>query len=350
MIFLAFADFEPLYPADEVEQALPDVETARKLFSDSQSNIPRQLLTLVRQIGFTQSADTYLDAATLACARLAKRHGSLGDDFHAYHNENHVLSLACQRLPRLMHSLGKSTLKSEDWGLLLLFAAGHDLRQRESPRHQGPAGADEAASAAEMSRIMKTCGFDPKRDTEQFQAVQMSIVGSTFGAGPTNASAVDPEPRLRKGCFAKHLSTWLDRNLSGWRANAGLQRSERLARLCADLDTGNVADPYAEFVGSAANLCREREYRAEREARTPAAIKSCIDFLTRGQMQFFFEAHQFSSREGKNVFGPGKVENAARIRAHVHAFEQDIARQAVNSAEDVIQCFLSNAENRRSTV
>ena len=48
-----------------------------------------------------------LDAALLGTARLGLRHGSFGDDFHAYHNETHVLEVGERRLLRMLEGMGE---------------------------------------------------------------------------------------------------------------------------------------------------------------------------------------------------------------------------------------------------
>jgi hypothetical protein len=52
--------------------------------------------------------------AILGTARLAHRHGSLGDDSHAYHNETHVLEVGERRLLRLLESMGEQGPRGDD--------------------------------------------------------------------------------------------------------------------------------------------------------------------------------------------------------------------------------------------
>ena len=65
---------------------------------------------------------------------------------------------ACSRVP------GARMLSSRDGCALLLFGAGHDLRQREAPMFSAGIGANERASTEEMLRILDACGFERERD------------------------------------------------------------------------------------------------------------------------------------------------------------------------------------------
>ena len=56
-----------------------------------------------------------LDATLLGTARLGLRHGSFGDDFHAYHNEFHVLEVGERRLLRLFEPAAGQALSAADW-------------------------------------------------------------------------------------------------------------------------------------------------------------------------------------------------------------------------------------------
>ncbi len=49
-------------------------------------------------------------AVRLAYARLASRHGRLGTDFHAYHNEGHILEICADRIPRVFAAPGAREL------------------------------------------------------------------------------------------------------------------------------------------------------------------------------------------------------------------------------------------------
>ena len=103
----------------------------------------------------------------LGLARLGLRHGGFGTDPHDYHNEEHVLELAERRLGQVMDAIGVATLPGDDWLALLLFAACHDLRQRETFDVPGPVGGNEAASIAECFRILAASGFDTVGDREE---------------------------------------------------------------------------------------------------------------------------------------------------------------------------------------
>ena len=82
--------YESSYPPDASELALPDVAAARRLLESRRPDIPQRLAAIAQRFDLDPRA---LDAAVLGTARLAHRHGSLGQDFHAYHNETHVLEV-----------------------------------------------------------------------------------------------------------------------------------------------------------------------------------------------------------------------------------------------------------------
>lgn len=309
--------YSRLYAPDAVEQALPDAASARRLLGE---RCPPVLDGLAAVTGRHGGDPRSLDAALLGTARLGLRHGGMGQDFHAYHNEGHVLDVGHRRLLRLVEALGESAPAPADIELLLIFAACHDLRQREPMDVPGPVGGNEAASAAEALRILDTCGFHPDADRAQFVALELMIAGSTFDARPAESlpenedPTSDDLPALVGGSLARSLGLWLDTGLPGWRLDPDARRGERLGRLAADLDTANVGEEFAQLCDTAIQLCREREMRCERDIGSAAAAQPCLDFLGPGQERYFHELHRFSSREGERVFGPRKRENGPRVR------------------------------------
>jgi hypothetical protein len=297
---------------DASELALPDADSARRLL-ESRPDILTRLTEVAERFGADQRT---LDAALLATARLGLRHGSFGQDFHAYHNEIHVLEVGERRLLRMLASMGESAPGAGDVAALMLFGACHDLRQRESFDPPGPVGGNEAASIAEAFRILDTCGFDRIADRDQYIALELMIAGSTFDVHPTVLAdpQTDELPSLAGGALARGLHLWLDISVPRWRENAAARRGERLARMAADLDTANVGEDFVQLCETALRLCREREMRAGRALDSSASAQPCLDFLGPGQEYYFYELHQFSSREGERVFGPQKMLNGPKVR------------------------------------
>ena len=153
--------YETRYWPDAVEDEMAGVTDAREAFARARSDIPARLARLAERLGVESRV---VDAAVLGAARLGRRHGGLGSDFHAYHNESHVMELAERRLERVGAQLGPAALTAKDAGDLILFAACHDLRQREPIDPPGPVGPNEAASIAETFRLLDACGFDRRDD------------------------------------------------------------------------------------------------------------------------------------------------------------------------------------------
>jgi hypothetical protein len=305
--------YDSLYPPDAAEAALPDVASARALIAANDSTLAQRLQAVAQRIG---ASDRVLDAAVLAATRLGLRHGSFGSDFHAYHNEAHVLELAERRLGRVLDALGEQAPTGLDAALLLLFAACHDLRQRETRDVPGPVGGNEAASIAEALRVLDACGFDRRRDRDHYVALELMIAGSTFDARPRRSTdpATRDLPTIAGGALARGLALWLDSEHPSWRGDADARRGERLGRLAADLDTANVGEAFGLLCETALRLCREREMRAGRSLDAAASGGPSLGFLGPGQTHYFFELHHFSSREGERVFGDGKLANADRVR------------------------------------
>jgi hypothetical protein len=317
-------DLHQDFPPDASERRLPDVAAARALLGTQAASLEALFARRRREWAALLAApdDEALlarteDAVRLAYARLALRHGHLGNDLHAYHNEGHILEICGPRLDRLSAAHGLALLPLRDWCALLLFGAGHDLRQREAPGRVDGVGANERASIAETWRILDATGFSRERDADLYVALELMIAGSTFDARPPpgdhpyNAADVVQ----RGGALAARLEPVLDARRPGWRLEAGLVNALHLARIAADLDTANVADPFEHFATTAETLCREREMLSGRMLDAGESAQPVLAFLTDGQDRFFFEQHGFQSDAGQAAFAAGKRANADRLRA-----------------------------------
>lgn len=335
--------YSSLYAPDATERALPDPSSARRLLRDRRPDIVGRIEAMVARATGGGGSPQHADAALLGAARLGLRHGHLGQDPHDYHNEDHVLELAERRLGRVMDTLGDAGLPPADWLALLLFAACHDLRQRETFDVPGPVGGNEAASIAETFRILGQCGFDPTRDRELYVALELMIAGSTFDARPL-PHPEDGMATAAGGSLARGLGVWLDGERPDWTVDPAARRGERLARLAADLDTGNVGERFDLLGDSALRLCRERERRAGRPLDKPASGASCLGFLTRGQSFYFFELHRFCSREGERVFGAAKAANAPGVRRTSEALTARFEDQPPASGQAVLEAFAALCE------
>jgi hypothetical protein len=329
--------YASLYAPDETERAVPDAATARKLLAEHAPAVHDRLVAMARRIGAEPRTE---DAILLGTARLGHRHGSFGSDYHDYHNERHALELADRRLARVLeHDV--TPLPVDDASALMLFAACHDLRQRETRDVPGPVGGNEAASSAECFRILETCGFDPVADRHQFVALELMIAGSTFDARP--APPADPHgaelASIAGGALARGLLLWLDAEVPDWRLDPDARRGERLGRLAADLDTANVGEEFGLLCESALRLCREREMRMGRSLDAPESGPPCLGFLGMGQVHYFFELHRFCSREGERVFGPQKVVNGSHVRATSKALAERFAGGPPPHGQAVIDAF-----------
>lgn len=330
------------YPPDAIELALPDAPSARRLL---EARLPQTLARLTDIAQRINADDRVLAAVVLATARLAQRHGSLGTDFHAYHNERHVLELAERRLLRLIDALLPAALPASDLTALFLFAACHDLRQREPQDPPGPVGGNEMASIAEARRILVGCGLDSGAHADLPIVLMLMIAGSTFDARPLPSADAQPAdlPVLAGGALARGLALWLDSDWPHWREEPAAVRGERLARLAADLDTGNVGESFEQLCDTALRLCQEREWRAGRLLDSPDSAASCLAFLGLGQQHYFFELHRFCSREGERVFGPGKQANAVRVRQTTAALQERFTQQPPANGQVVISTFAALA-------
>ncbi|MBP6627041.1 MAG: hypothetical protein KA187_06450 [Arenimonas sp.] len=331
--------YSSLYPPDAVESALADAVAARALLMRQRPDIPARVDAVVARITAGAGAPGYADAALLGLARLGLRHGNFGDDPHAYHNEDHVLELGERRLLRTLESLGESGPPAADCLALLLFAACHDLRQRETRDVPGPVGGNEAASIAETFRILDICGFSRDADRPLYLALELMIAASTFDPRPLPHPDGEAMASVAGGSLARGLGLWLDGERADWAGDPDIRRGERLGRLAADLDTANVGESFSLLAGSALRLCEERERRAGRSLDDAASGPPCLGFLSGGQLNYFFELHRFCSREGDRVFGPTKQANGPAVRRVSQALAAQFAGAAPACGRDVMRAF-----------
>ncbi len=316
--------FPSTCPPDDTEHQLPDAAAARAALGPRLAPLDALLAHRHQTLCSLPGDETDPDllertaaAITLAYARVALRHGSLGSDFHPYHNESHALDLCGTRLDRLMQTIGVQALSRREWCVLLLFGACHDLRQREAPALIDGVGANERASWEETARILFLSGFSPQRDSDLFSALELAIAGSTFDARPLPAQpALNAADLVHSGgALAKRLDQVLDVRQPDWRSDAHVAAALPLAAIAADLDTANVAEPFARFAASGENLCREREMLAGRSLAASESALPVLSFLGDGQQRFFFELHRFNSEAGLATFGADKQANAPKLKA-----------------------------------
>lgn len=334
--------YSNLYAADAVEAALPDPASARGLLATRAPDLAARLETMARRAGQglpTADVARHLDAMLLGTARLGLRHGGFGDDPHDYHSEAHVLELSERRLGKVMDELGERALPPGDWLALLVFSACHDLRQREGFDVPGPVGGNEAASIAETFRILDASGFAREADRALYVALELMIAGSTFDARPLPHSDAEDLATAAGGSLARGLGLWLDGERPDWTTDPHARRGERLGRLAADLDTANVGESFEHLADSALRLCRERERRAGRSLERAGSGPTCLGFLSRGQMLYFFDLHRFSSREGERVYGPGKLANGPGVRRVSEALLQRFELEPPASGQAVLDAF-----------
>lgn len=293
-------DYRLVYPADAVEQTVPIGAAAGGALDPQALAYAHRAARACAHAGIRHP--TIVEVVSVAVVRMAMRHGPLGRDTHAYHNQDHLLGLLEVALPALLGHAHPSAVGRD---ALALFCACHDLRQRETPRHgTDPVGANEAASLAETERLLDAAGLG---DAALRTMLRFAIIGSTFAAGNDgNAPS--------QGAFAHRLAGWLDRTQPGWREDRIAAEAEHLARMAADLDTSNVALPYVDFAQSAVALATEVQYRAGRALDAAESAASCLGFLTEGQERYVFALQRFASREGRSAFGAQRDANAARVR------------------------------------
>jgi len=311
------------FPEDTCERLVADAATARRLVRERCPQLLELLEHRRRRFAplLAQNSNTPVqqaeDAILLAFCRLAYRHGSWGKDFHHYHNEGHIFEILGSRLERLIDTIGLETLSLRDWFLLTLFAAAHDLRQREVPEFSAGIGANERASIEETFRILQLCGFDKERNADVFLGIELMIAGSTFDARPPPKSLEYNSAEVvvqSGGALAQQLDSKLDKYVPAWRGDAHIAHALDLAMIAADLDTANVAEPFPLFMASAERLCLEREMRSYRDGTGVESAQPMLGFFTTGQEHYFFDLHRFSSAYGRATFGAAKQANVEPVR------------------------------------
>lgn len=343
-VFLQLSNW---FPADGVERAVPDRATAARLLHDCRPDF-LQLLARRRAAlldSFPDIAAALLTgvetALMISLARLGMRHGSWGDDFHHYHNENHALEILDGRLGRMMDSAGLARLPPFEWLALSLFATCHDLRQRERVDFSHPIGRNEAASICETRRILALSGFDSHQDRDLFNALDMMIAGSTFDPRPTPPPDEfnSAEVVTTAGALAPQLPAFLDRDFPWWRDDPSAVRAVALAQMASDLDTANVGEAFPWLAESASRLCQEREMRSGRQLESEQSAQPCLGFLSDGQERYFFELHNFCSDIGRDTFAAAKDDNAARLRRVSHALRERFSGRQPESGQAVVEAF-----------
>jgi len=311
------------FPADATEIRIRDAESASALLAASRPDV-LEVIRARRALyhdAYGAEAMQHLErterAVVLGVARLAVRHGTLGRDFHAYHNEDHALEILDRRLGQVIDTLGVEALPGRDWLVLSLFATCHDLRQREHQKYFDGIGANELASIAETHRILDATGFDRERDAGLYNTIEIMIAGSTFDPTSRTDAVEDfntADAARAGGALAPKLSALLDRREPAWHEEPELAHALYLAQFASDLDTANVGEDFRHLAESAERLASEREMRSSRSLESPASGPPVLGFLTTGQVKYFFELHRFCSDLGTQVFALGKHENAPRVR------------------------------------
>jgi hypothetical protein len=333
------------FPEDTSERLVADAASARKLVRERCPQLLELLAHRRRRFEplLAQNPNAPVnqaeDAILLAFCRLAYRHGSWGKDFHHYHNEGHIFEILGSRMERLIDTIGLETLGLRDWFLLTLFAAAHDLRQREVPEFAAGIGANERASIEETFRILRTCGFSNERNADVFFGIELMIAGSTFDARPPISAREYNSAEVvvqSGGALASRLDHKLDKYVPSWRNDAHIAHALELALIAADLDTANVAEPFPLFMASAERLCLEREMRSYRDVASAESAQPMLGFFTKGQEHYFFDLHRFSSEYGRATFGAGKLANVEPVR---NVIRDMAALPPPRTGDEVLQAF-----------
>lgn len=344
-------EFPYRFDADRVETEIPDLAAARVVIGARGAELDRMLgdrfatasqFAAAAVIQVERDLIARTDAALhIAYARLGLRHGSFGNDWHAYHNEGHILEILDWRLGRLLACSASRDLSLRDICALMLFAAGHDLRQREVSDVVDQVGANERASIDETLRILDDCGFSRERDADLYLALELMIAGSTFNVQrPAGARLLNPAELVHaSGALAPELPSVLDVRGITWRDDARIAHALDLALIAADLDTANVAEPFDRLIDSSERLCREREMLSNRSLDASESAQPVLRFLSDGQESFFFTQHCFNSPLGSAAFAQGKQDNAEKLRAVCNALRTRMATSPPANGNAVIAAF-----------
>ena len=245
-----------------------------------------------------------------------------------------------------MDAIGEEGLGLRDWFRLSLFAATHDLRQREASEFHAGIGSNERASVEETFRILRACGFSPEQNAELFMSCELMISGSTFDARPPSPThEYNPAEMAVQsgGALAQKLDAKLDKHVPGWRDDPRIRHALDLALIAADLDTANVAEPFLLYMASAERLCLEREMRSHRDLGSPDSAQPMLAFLTEGQERYFFELHRFSSDYGRRTFDASKRANSDKLVALARRLRAAFSEQQPVDGAAVLGRFRSLA-------
>lgn len=258
-----------------------------------------------------------IDLIIMGFARMALRNGSQSPSPLHYHNENHVLEIL-HRLHRVMVQIPGMV---EDWYALALFAACHDLRQREpdqAARQQG-CGANEEASWLELERLINDWGLT--LPSHWLQTQRWMIEGSTFYMGMQLGSC--------QGAWAADLV----------RIEAMPVATREQVLLAADLDTANVAEGFLELARSTLALAYERLLlKPARDERAELAFLR--QFLEEVQWHYMAHCQQFRSRAGIQVFEAQKKRNLVHLR---HFIDRLKAHEPFTSPAQLVHWYQQEA-------
>lgn len=298
---------------DAIEQRVHDLDSAHRVLD---RHVPENFEWLRRwqrhsaeRFEFADWVEQAHAAITICLARIALRNGSAAEFHRCFHDEQHLFDLL-GRVDRL-HCC--APLAFSDYIALALFCAGHDLRQDLSePDGEGGSagvGRNERASAAELERILEGVGLDSHGHAPMRAVVRQMIHGSAFHA----RAFVYRGRKYPGGALAPALVEELD-NTPG---AGGVFSSGRLelVLLAADIDTGNVADPFEIYIDRAVRLCRENfALRGSPELDTGTAV-GVYRFLTEEQERYFFALQRFHSGAAKACFQADKEANGVKLKA-----------------------------------
>lgn len=316
---------------DAIEDRIPDVESAVALLETRKRAFIQQTEALTR-LWCERYPD---DEGTLQCtlralwlgyARMALRHGTWGEDFHAYHNESHTRDILVSRITQVQQAAQAGELSGRSVALLALFAVTHDLRQRESGQAAKWVGPNERASVYEAHRIMQRAGFNFDEDPTLFTTLKLMIEGSTFVSdSQTEAGGATAASIVRLTSQADLEPDW-----------------EQLVLLAADLDTANVAEPFFTFAQGSAHLFEELEMRKGRASLGEHSAEPALAFLTVQQRRYFFEFQQFSSTLGRRVYADAKVANAPLLTEAINRLKDQFAKTSMSqvTGRQVLDRFL----------
>lgn len=254
--------------------------------------------------GLDDTIDLAVNAITVCVGRIVLRNGSASPLHRYFHDEQHPFDLM-QRLRRLFRC-APTSLAQRDYIALALFAAGHDLRQDLPGLEADGVGRNERASALELERIMLAAGFNSRNHSDLLLVLRPMIDGTTFRTRPFTHGGRE----YGGGVLAPALVATADQdpNLSGLS-----ERQRNLVLLATDIDTGNVADPFAWFMNRACRLCREGfavNGMPRLDTDTAAGVYS---FVTGDQERYFFRLQRFHSPETRACFQADKDANGERL-------------------------------------